>query len=286
MPLRGLRRCYPLGNEILKLMSAHSYADGVDVLYSTNTLHFSSLDLQLNLPRLIPRHHLERVTSLELLWKLNSTEIRPEVPLPNYVKPLWDAGPDFQGHPDSPLHILCQMIPQTFPRLRRLYISFQCWLDSGSHGGADLISDVETIFLGPVEDMMRAYLLERSRQEGRDHGHNLSHGYGDLELNAAIQWGAWFTLLKKYMQLEGTKLKFESDDFMAWRGRFWKPLRLGSDAVTGSGSDGGGTGYEENGGEGCGYWICGGWQDADPYGTNYWEFVNWGWKWNWGGTTY
>lgn len=255
-------------------MKMHSYTDGIDALYSTNTFHISSLDLQLNLPRLVPRHHLARVTSIELLWKLNAIQARSKPPVKDYVKPLWDGsgGLNPQSHQtsDSPLHVLCDLIPRTFPHLRSLYISFQCWLDPGSPRGGpggDVISEVETIFLSPVEDMMRACLLGRSKQECDGDG----HGYRDLELNLAIQRGAWRVLLAKYHKLLGAKLKVESVDELS-RGRFWKPLpRLVS---------GGGIGDEEtDGDDGFGYWICGGWEDMQAFGHDYWIMTNWGDKW-------
>lgn len=166
---------------------------------------------------------------------------------------------------------MCDMIPQAFPRLRSLYISFQCWLDWGSGGaGDDLISQVETIFLGPLEDMLRACLLGRSGQVG------CGHGYVGLELNVAMQRGAWFVLLHKYHKLLGPKLKVESVDALS-RGRFWKPLRRGSGAMTDEG-DGIGASHEmEDDDDGFGYWICGGWEDVKVFGgADYWLMTNWG----------
>lgn len=133
------------------------------------------MDLQTNLPRLVPPCHLEMITSLELLWSLNTIQAKKDkVPLKDHVTPLWDSSPNFQGQADSPLHILCGMIPLTFPHIRSLYISFQCWLDQGSairRPSDDVISEVETIFLGPVDHMLRACLLGRPGQWRRDHGH-------------------------------------------------------------------------------------------------------------------
>ena len=252
---------------------ARSYADGIDLLYSTNTFHMSSLDLQVNLPRLVPPRHLDMITSLELLWTLNTTETKDKSWSEDHIAPFSDNRDELRGQSGALLHILCSMIPQTFPHLRNLYLSFQCWLSLASPAGwpgDDFISEVEAIFLGPVEDMLRAWARSRSGQE--------KHGYKDLELNVAIQRGAWFVLRTKYYKLLGRKLKSECVDMS--RGRFWKPLRLDSsaaaDTVDGIRAGGG----EGSGNDGFGYWICGGWEDMDAYGSSdYWIMTNWGDKW-------
>ncbi len=216
------------------------------MLYSTNTFHISGLELQLSLPQLVPAQHLARITSLELLWKLNNIQPRNKPRGKDYAQLLWE------GHstPDSPLHVLCGSIPKTFPHLRSLYISFQCWLNSppGKDWEEDIISEVETIYLGPVENMLREYS-------------------GSLRLNVAIQSGAWFTLLDKYYQLLGAGLKLESVD--GFRGRFWKPLSR----------EGGDDEGLDNGDDGFGYWICTGWDDVKAIGHGYWIVCNWGQKW-------
>ncbi|GKT48626.1 uncharacterized protein ColSpa_08807 [Colletotrichum spaethianum] len=243
------------------LACRQAYADGIGILYSTNTFHISSLELQLNLPRLLPRHHLESVTSLELLWKLNTVETS-KTPVKDHVKSLWDSGPNHQDQSNSPLHVLCATMPQTFPRVRRLYISFQSWLDPGFPRGGpdgDVISEIDTIFLGPVENMMRTYLRQPRQVPG----------YGNMELNVAIQRGAWHVLLAKYHKLLGAKLRLESVDELS-RGRFWKALGSGT---------GGNAASEENEDDEFGYWICGGWEDMKLFGHDYWTMTNWGDKW-------
>lgn len=255
-------------------MGARSYSDGVEVLYGTNSFHMSSLDLQVNLPHLVPPSHLQMITSLELLWPLNTIRTRKgTIPLKDHVTPLWEASTNSETRADLPLHILCGMMPRTFPHLRSLYVSFQCWLDRGSSvrgASDDVISEVETIFLGPVEDMLRAFRLGQSRQEG------CSHGYVGLEFNVAIQRGAWFVLLHKYHKLLGGQLKVESVDGLS-RGRFWKPLGLGSRRETDHGvGSGAGHGVGE-GDDHFGYWICGGWEDMKVFGTtDYWMMTRWG----------
>lgn len=219
-----------------------SYIDGIDVLYNTNTFHLSSLDLQLHLPRLVPDHHLARITSLELLWDLNKSRGKGvrQLPVADHVKALWEGRQPQEG---NPLHIFCDMILGMLPQLRYLYISFQCWLNPPpSSESNDVISELETIFLGPLEKM-----LMRMRSRGQK-----------LELNVAIQRCAWYILLRKYHTLLGNNIRVESIDEIC-RGRFWKPLADAGD------------------GDGDGYWICGGWEDMKGFGTEYW--MTWGNAW-------
>jgi len=160
------------------------------------------------------------------------------------------------------LHLLCTSIPQIFPHLRSLYISFQCWLTPSvprSHED-DVISEVEVIFLAPIENMRRAWS-------------------GNLELNVAVQSGAWGVLLKKYQTLLGADLRTKGGGWPA-RGRFWKPL---GPSVRETGGGGEGDAGVEDGGSG--YWICGGWEDVKAIGQGYWVICNWGDKWH-GGVNY
>ena len=154
------------------------------------------------------------------------------------------------------MHVLCGSIPKTFPHLRSLYVSFQCWLNSppGKDWEEDIISEAEAIFLGPVENMLRAC-------------------NGSLRLYVAIQSGGWFTLLAKYQQLLGAGLRVELVDGLT-RGRFWKPLFR--EVVR----DGGGDDEELNSGDDSfGYWICTGWDDVKAIGQGYWIVCNWGQNW-------
>ncbi|KAK0652762.1 hypothetical protein B0T16DRAFT_406768 [Cercophora newfieldiana] len=251
------------------LSCRQAYTDGVDVLYGTNTFHLSSLELQLNLPRLVPAHHLARITSLQLLWKLNEVQPRSknkqQPPRKDHARALWEGeGPDN----NNPLHLLCGSIPQTFPNLQSLYISFQCWLNPPSTANKgvndDVISEVESIFLGPVEDMMRAC---------GSNNHN-----GKLELSVAIQSGAWSTLLAKYEQVLGAGLKAEL--YEDGRGRFWKPL-LPSQGFQGV-HDRSGGGVDDGEENRLGYWICSGWDDIQAIGQGYWIMCNWGQTWRTG----
>lgn len=213
---------------------------------------------------MIPPDYLARITSLELLLKLN--DINQGRTAKNHAKDLWEDAP----RPiDSPLHTLRASIPENFPYLRRLYISFQCHLDPPlGRGGVheDIISEVETIFLGPVEDMVRI----------------LHHMAGpEVEINIAIQRSAWKVLLAKYMTLLGTGLKAESAD-LVMRGRFWKALSPATARTLASGEN---EAADVEGKEKLGYWICAGWDDMNQH-HDYWITSNWGVKWAGVGTTF
>lgn len=197
---------------------------------------------------------------MELLWKLSPVNARKETDVEDNVAPLW-RDPTRQ---DSPLHRLCDLLPEACPYLANLYISFQCWLTPGSTRGDsnDSISEMETIFLGPVERMLRAFGPAKGK-----------------EFNVAIQVGAWNVLLKKYSTLLGTALRVESEDGLI-RGRFWKTLRPPDGSHHDTSGAGDATGSP-------GYWICGGWDDMEGLGGDYWIVANWGGPWAHGqGTTF
>lgn len=178
-----------------------------------------------------------------MLWNFNMDLSNNRVT--DGLKSLWDES----TRKDSPLHKLCAMVPRSLPHVHSLYISIQSWIDPPSLGAQDDgISYVESIILGPVEDMLR--LLEPGPSK---------------EFNVAIQKGAWFVLLNKYNKLYGPKLRVESQDGLI-RGRFWKSLGLSS-SQRGDPVDP------------FGYWICGGWNDIEYVGYNYWTIFNWGYKW-------
>ncbi|KAK2613238.1 hypothetical protein N8I77_000162 [Diaporthe amygdali] len=233
------------------LACRQAYTDGVDILYGTSTFHFSDLDLLQNLPLLLPHQHLSRIKSVEML--LNFDIDHPNSRFVDGFKSLWD-NPTGQ---DTPLHKLCAMIPKSFTHVQSLYISFQSWLQPSRRGAQDdVISEVESIILGPVEDMLRL-LDPRSGKE----------------FNVAIQTGAWRILLNKYNKLYGSRLKVETEDGLM-RGRFWKSLDLCDS-------------QKDDDLDKFGYWICGGWNDIEFLGPqDYWLLTNWGDTWTEVGTTF
>lgn len=198
------------------LSCRQAYADGVDILFTTNTFHLSNLELQESLPRLLLPHRLSSINSLELLWDFST-------PQPNgtLLHVLWET-PEAK---DSPLHTLCRMVPEVFPNVHYLYISLQLRFWSPLAEFYDLISVLEQVILGSIEDMLRNLGLSSGR-----------------EFNVAISRLAWDVLYQKNTDLDSSKVKCEghmSND------RFWKPL--------------GPPGIEVPEDHMLGYWICSGW---------------------------
>ncbi|KAG8666728.1 hypothetical protein FPOAC1_011543 [Fusarium poae] len=90
------------------LACRQSYAEGVDVLYHTNTIHMSSKDLISNLPNLILPQRLSMMTSLEVVWLIDS-EIRSRVSVPQH----------------SDLNQILSILDTHFPKLQRLNLALK-----------------------------------------------------------------------------------------------------------------------------------------------------------------
>jgi hypothetical protein len=213
------------------------YLDGIDILYGTNTFHFSDWSLIQNLPRLLPQQHLSNVTSLQMLWKFNDDDV-PWISMDrsgSALKPLWDD-PTRQ---DNPLQRLCSMIPKSFPSLRNLYISLQTSISPPGTAVEEVegrAAKVESVILRPMEEMLR------------------SLGPGPRkEFSVAIQRKEWMFLLLTCQKIYGSRLRVEEDQTLGRWGRFWKPLASAdfSNAETGSDKE-----------HKLGYWICSGWNDG------------------------
>lgn len=98
-------------------------------------------------------------------------------------------------------HDLCEMVPATFPNVRRLYVALQAYIvPPASFGSEDIVGDVERVVLGPVEDMFR--VLGPGQQ-----------GTGK-EFSLAIQQGGWWVLADRLTgRCNG-----------GYQERVWKPL--------------------------------------------------------------
>jgi hypothetical protein len=175
---------------------------------------------------------------------------------------------DAQPRPSSPstateeverkktrFHALCEMVPATFPNVRRLYVALQAYIvPPASFGSEDIVGDVERVVLGPVEDMFR--VLGAGQQ-----------GTGK-EFSLAIQQGGWWVLADRLTGRDpGAKRYYEvfdggEDGSGCWhQQRVWKPL----------------------GRDGEGYWLRLGWDDFAAFGVaDYWIFNLWGTD-NWRG---
>ncbi|WEW60122.1 hypothetical protein PRK78_005607 [Emydomyces testavorans] len=118
-----------------------AYMEGIDVLYSTNTIHMANTTMIRNLPRLLPAQRLASIRSVEMLWNLHLFR----------ADKLGDA-PDSGT---SAFHALLDMIPMLFPNLRKLYISLQGELRSV--GTLDeRYGTVEATILIPLDAMVRS----------------------------------------------------------------------------------------------------------------------------------
>lgn len=92
-----------------------SYAEGIDVLYSTNRIHMSNQFMVLHLPQLILPQRLASITSVELIW--NVAPRKTDVPIP----------PDSWGLPD--LHTLMNMVVSSLTGLQYLSLILDCDID-------------------------------------------------------------------------------------------------------------------------------------------------------------
>ncbi|KAH6608520.1 hypothetical protein Trco_001866 [Trichoderma cornu-damae] len=88
-----------------------AYVEGIDVLYSTNTIHTASKEMMLSLGSILLPQRLSSITSVELLWEFAPfPSIHPEV-----VKPPLSDMASFRSFLDA--------IPTTFPAARKIHIS-------------------------------------------------------------------------------------------------------------------------------------------------------------------
>jgi hypothetical protein len=218
----------------------------------------ASLPLLHNLPRVLPPHHLASITSLELVFSFSSDTLfnsqimssvwanakEGESPTPS------TAGEAADRKKRTCLHDLCEMVPVTFPNVRRLYVALQAHIvPPVSFGSEDIIADVERVVLGPVEDMFRVLVA--------------GQGPGKKEFSLAIQKGGWQVFADR-LTARGARAKryleaFDGDDGHgstggSYREKLWKPL----------------------GEDGAGYWLRPGWNDFKMFGAEYWMFNLWG----------
>jgi hypothetical protein len=144
-----------------RLTIGHRYVDGIDILYRTNAFHISSVPLLLNLPRLMPPHHLASVTTIELLWDwLGEHQTRRTI----YEQAM--AHPSPEPLPSTKFHDLCRITPQAFPNARHVYVALQADLQPPYVGELiDMRRLFEKAVLGPVEDMFRAMGAEHPEKE-------------------------------------------------------------------------------------------------------------------------
>ncbi|OBT68352.1 hypothetical protein VE03_02958 [Pseudogymnoascus sp. 23342-1-I1] len=188
------------------LACRQAYADGIDILFSTNTFHLKSPDLLQQLQRTILPQRLRAIPYLEMCW----------------FKTYGDCLQALQEDPtkeDSEFHALCRMVPQAFPNVLHLDIAILCdirpigddfpdirWATRGVRARTLKLSALamEHSILGPFENMLRTL------GPGR-------------EFSITIPMGSWRILEYKHRTLYGPKLRIEWYHY-GWEGRFWKVL--------------------------------------------------------------
>ncbi|KAL5353303.1 hypothetical protein ACLOAV_001339 [Pseudogymnoascus australis] len=212
-PLRGegqYSQCF-IGIMGWLLACRQAYADGIDILFSTNTFHLKSPDLQQNLQRIILPQRLRAITNLEMCWfEKYGTCLR--------------ALQEDPTREDSELHALCRMVPQAFPRVLSLDIAILCdirptgddfpdtrWATRGVRARTLKLSTlaIEQSILGPFENMLRTLGPAR-------------------EFSITIPMLAWSILLNQHHTLYGPNLRIEWYCYRS-EGRFWKVLDPGNE---------------------------------------------------------
>lgn len=201
-----------------------SYIEAIRVIYGTNTFNISTLPVLLKVPRLIPRHLFNEITSLEL------TMLLEDIYSFRWPSPELGRGNNSPDFGDKLVDRLCDTLPTTFPRLRKLHIAFRASRKQPLYCfETDQIQEIPWIFLGPIENIMRSMSPSQNRE--------LSIGTESVHV--------WKALVKEY----GGNY-WDNEDFQAGRpGWFWKSLQPAND------------GHQTNE-DGCG---CGG-GDDDHYG--------------------
>lgn len=90
-----------------------SYLEGIDVLYSTNTIHTASRELIIGLQSFLLPQRLSSIASVELLWDIDPSQW------------LHGGNPLRREQDLSDFQYLLASIPSTFSNVRHLHISLQ-----------------------------------------------------------------------------------------------------------------------------------------------------------------
>lgn len=168
-----------------------SYMEGLDVLYSTNTIHIGSAFLTRHLPLFILPQRLASITSLELVWGLA---------LRSPLHPLVEGE---KGWPSY--NALVTTVASAFPSLRKLYIS----VETGSFVTNAFVQNFESDeqkLLGPMDEMVRklgAQLQDCQIAPPRS-------------LCAALMYKA---------NCRGARIESERPGTLRWQ-RFWRPVAV------------------------------------------------------------
>lgn len=128
------------------LSCRQAYAAGINVLYATNTFHFTNTELILNIPKLVPSSNIGMISAIEMRWKIHPfrSQDAKDPPLSDYEAFL----------------MLVRETPRIFYNLRRLYVSLQGDLflpgePEGFVSEAIKFEEVEEKLIRPLEGMLR-----------------------------------------------------------------------------------------------------------------------------------
>jgi hypothetical protein len=198
-----------------------AYADGVDVLFSTNTFYISSIPLLLNMQRLMSPHGIDKLKSVQLA--LGGSRLLKD-PL---IHGLWGGTEDEQKACALPK--VCAAVPNLFSNVRCLELYVQSWLLPSRGVPVDeRVSALRRDVLDPLEDMVR------------------SLGAGK-QVVIAFPMEAWKALAQKHREREGDAFRWEPEAgdncTILPHQRFWRAL-----------------GRDDKGNE-VGYWLRTGWND-------------------------
>ncbi|OJD32970.1 uncharacterized protein BKCO1_340006 [Diplodia corticola] len=130
-----------------------AYAEGVDVLYATNTLHVASMPLLLHMPRLLLPRARERVAAVELKWDLHRQGMYP-------------VGGVYEGSLERTFGGLVEAVPVALPNVRGLYLSVTGGLVHVEPGVVvgEVVDEVERMLFGRVDGMVARLFGQRLRE--------------------------------------------------------------------------------------------------------------------------
>lgn len=162
--------------------SSVSYTEGINVLYSTNTIHISSAILLINLPAYILPQRLSAITSLEIIWSVE-TDVCKNKNLPR----------------DKDLKAILLILDNHFPSLKRLNLALKLGLSKGGETEfGHIFATLDDFFIRHVSDRMQepfavsisyAAYVELRREIIRSQGHE-----GDT-----FHWQIWRSFDGEYV---------------------------------------------------------------------------------------
>jgi hypothetical protein len=169
------------------LITIHSYTEGIEILYATNTIHMSSAVMICHLPDLLLPCRLATITSVEMVWWLNTEFSSPEANVAG--REVFEA--------------LLQAVPKALPNLRKFHVSLLGDWYLLAMTPNDRARGFEASILAPVDGMVCK--LGSQLQEC------------NVGLPASIFRSRWESGI-----VQG--LKFERGEYAWVSDRIWRPL--------------------------------------------------------------